>query len=76
VLEDLALLGVRQPIDAPDMRDDVVERAAGVRVDRGADARAFRAIENMIDADGLDEELERFLVLQHGVEVMPAHAVA
>ena len=75
VLEDHLLVGRAQPVDRFDREPRFVEPAARPRILHRAHARPLRAEQASIDADGLEEQLERVLRVEHGVVVELAHLI-
>src|SRR5688500_1702099 len=65
VLEDHLLVGIAEPLDRFDGEARLVEPAAGARVLHGADAGPLGAEQAAIDADGLEQQLERVLRVEH-----------
>src|SRR5690606_9411436 len=49
---------------------------AGLRIDDGTDARTLGAVEHLVDADRLDQQLECVPSIQNRVEVKLAQPVA
>src|SRR4030095_7897722 len=73
VLEDLLLVFCRQPVDGLDRESGFVEPAAGPWIFHGADAWALGPAQTAIAADGLEQQLERVLRVEHRVVVEIPH---
>jgi len=74
-LEDGGALVVAQPADRLDDGPQVVEVAAGVGVERRADAGRLRAEEAPVGPDDAQEVLERLGAVEDGVEPQAAQVL-
>ena len=73
VLEDHLLVGVAQPVDRLDRKPRLVQPSTRARVHHRADAGPLGPEHAPVDADGLEQQLERVLRVEHGVVVQVTH---